>query len=235
MMAVRGKQLSEASERVWLDQKGEPINIDRAWSESDRQIGLSRRSQALLAGAGESGPVRCWFVVCVAHGHENAVDEALGKLGVETWLPVDSARPTRRGSRSKGKREVVPNPALPGYLMVRISAFAHVLVGIKAAEDVVDIVGGWENPKPVSESKINEFRAFLQLSERERRKLAALEMKKRRPVCEHDSVVVVDGPFAGRDGVVVREKDEATMWVGLMLFGGVVPVAVPLAQLRKSD
>jgi transcriptional antiterminator NusG len=235
MMAVRGsKQLSEI-DRVWLDHKGEPINIDRAWVESDRQVGLSRRAQALLAGAGESGPVRCWFVVCVAHSHENAVDEALGKLGVETWLPVDINRPTRRGGRSKGRREMVPNPAVPGYLMVRISPFAHVLVGIKACENVLEIVGGWENPKPVSDSDINGFREFLKLSERERRKLAALELKKRRPVCEHDSVVVVDGPFAGRDGVVVREKDEATMWVSLMLFGGVVPVAVPLAQLRKSD
>lgn len=234
MMAVRGRQLSE-SDRVWLDGKGEPINVDRAWIESDRQMGLSRRAQALLAGAGESGPYRCWYVVCVAHGHENAVDEALSKIGVETWLPVDSTRPTRRGGRSKGKRDVVPNPALPGYLMVRISAFAHVLVGIKATEDVTDIVGGWENPKPVSESRINEFRDFLQLSERERRKLAAAELKKRRAVCEHDGVTVTDGPFAGRDGVVAREKDEATMWVNMKLFGGVVPVAVPLAQLEKSD
>ncbi|MCF6126052.1 hypothetical protein EN904_12175 [Mesorhizobium sp. M7A.F.Ca.CA.001.07.2.1] len=225
MMRADVKRLSDA----------EVINLDRCYAESDRQQGMSRRAQALLAGAGESGPVRCWYVLRVSVGHENAVDEALRKLFVETWLPVDSTQPKRRGGRSKAKREEQDNPALPGYLMIYVSDTDRVLIGIKAVDEVVDIVGGWMQPKPVSESDINGFRAFLKLSERERRKLAAEEMKRRKPIAEGDRVTVTDGALAGRKGTVSREANDASLWVDIMLFGGTVSAMIPLANLSKTE
>ena len=102
MMAVNVKQLSEV----------EKINLSRCEAESDRQMGISRRQQALLAAAAEDGLARRWTIIKVEPRRENDVDNLLSRAMIEHWLPLRKADSTvggrRRGQPGQAVECVLP-------------------------------------------------------------------------------------------------------------------------------
>jgi len=217
--------------RAWLDRDGRAIDTARAEAAGERQRGLTRRAQALLAAAGMDAPCREWFVLKLAPGSDKAVDRALGDARVEHWMPVE--KPVRR-ARNGVARMPEEQPALRGYLFIHITPLADHWHGIMSVEGVVGVLGGWERPWPVAEREIAELRRFFGLSAKERRREAARHKQAVAPIGAGDDVVVTGGPMAGRTGKVERAADSVSMRVILDLFGGRVPVSIPLANLSKS-
>lgn len=233
MIAVNVKRLN-SNERVWLDRQGEPIDTAPFFDLSDRQEGLSRRQQALLAAAGESEPNRRWYVLCVVAGHEIAVDDDLKRRGVETWLPVDAHRPKRRAGRGKGARLERGEVAFDGYLFVRICPTPRVMQSLMQTEFVIDAIGGWEQPVPVSDSDINKLHAFVAMSPRERRRQEAELRKCMRGFEEGDTIVVREGLFKGMRMRVERIGKESA-WGFMPLPGREIAITMPLANLLDRE
>lgn len=227
MMAVRGKQLSE-SDRVWLDGKGEPINIDRAWSESDRQIGLSRRAQALLAAAGMDGPEAQWFVLRIERGADIAVDNALADARIERWMPAQMMVPPRRGGRKGPKSEAVAAPSLPGYIFVRLVSVARSWAGLRTIKGIAGVLGGADRPAPIRDGIILKLRAFIDEDPR------AIEVLTN-ALKTGDQVRIDDGPFASFPGVVEEVRERGRVLVEAMIFGRACPIELDLAQVSKLD
>lgn len=233
MMAVNVKRLN-SDERVWLDREGAPIDTAPFFDLSDRQQGLSRRQQALLAAAGESEPDRRWYVLCVVSGHENAVDDDLQRRHVETWLPIDAHRPKRRAGRGKSARCERGEVAFDGYLFVRICPTARIMQSLMRTDSVIDAIGGWERPVPVSDSDISRLQAFVAMSPRERRRQEAELRKYMRGFEEGDTIMVLDGVFKGMQMRVERiGKDSA--WGFMPLPGREIAITMPLANLLDRD
>jgi transcriptional antiterminator NusG len=227
MMAVRGsKQLSE-SDRVWLDQKGEPINIDRAWQKSDRRIELSRREQAMLAAAGMDGPEAQWYVLQVERGSDSVVDKSLEDAKIERWMAQETIIVRRRGRFGMMRPTPRTVPFLPGYIFVKVVWCApcwHALTSIKG---VVGVLGGGDRPASVPEGKVLKMRADVENDPE-----AIKAMIKSFQI--GDEVSVDDGPFASFPGVVERVGDNGRASIEVLIFGRAVSVDLDLAQISKK-
>lgn len=215
MMAVNGKRLGEA----------ERINLDRCYAESDRQAGLSRRAQALLAAAGESGPVMSWFVLCIAAHAEKDVDKSLGEAGVERWFPVEK----RLRKAPHAKRQVVYHvPALPGYVFVRVVNCTRTWAGLMSIEGVKAVLGGALGPVPVTDAMRLKLMKKL-----EERSTDAAVVEAAFPVGA--KVLIEEGPFASFPGVIQDVIDNHVATVLVEIFGRLTPVELSLAQITKSE
>lgn len=211
--------------KAWLDKRGEAINVDRAYAESDRQMGLSRRAQALLAAAGESGPVMQWFVLCIAHQAEKDVDKSLSDARIERWFPVEK----RLRNAPHAKRKVAYTvPALPGYVFVRVVNRDETWAGLLTLEGVRGVLGGALGPVPVTECKYLELKKKLEEKSTDEAVVeAAFPLGAR--------VLIEDGPFASFPGTIDRVMDEMRAVVMVEIFGRETPVELGLAQITKSE
>lgn len=216
MMAVNVKRLNEA----------EIINLDRCYAESDRQMRISRRQQALLAAAGMDGPEKRWFVLRVANGADKIVDKSLDEAGIERWMPLKKVRPKRRGKRKWQKQEPVEVPVLPGYVFVRLVSTAYAWAGLNTIKGVLGVLGGAERPASVSDDKILKLRAFID-ADPEAIEVLTNALRK------GDRVVVSEGPFASFPGIVEEVREKGRALIEVMIFGQSTPVLVDLAQITR--
>jgi transcription antitermination factor NusG len=227
MMAVTGRQLN-SSERVWLDRKGDPINIDRAWQKSDRRIALTRREQAMLAAAGMDGPEARWYVLRVENGCDKAVDKALDDANVERWMASRRVVPPKHRGRNGKRPEPFDAPALPGYLFVKVVSCPASWAGLKTLEGVVDVIGGADNPKPVKEQEIVKLQAFIEKDPK------AIEVLTN-ALKAGDKVSIDDGPFRSFEAIVLLLGEGERLKVEASLFGRAVAIDLELAQVTKLD
>lgn len=204
------------------------INLDRCYAASDRQRSLSRRAQALLAAAGQSGPASRWYVLQVNPRAEISVEKSLAKAGIETWLPVRKVLPVRRGRRSKGARTAVDVVAWPGYIFVRTINAPHSWAGLATVEGIVAVLGTAERPVPIADAIVLELREYLATNQDVADVLSnALK--------EGDRVLVDCGPFASFEGVVQMLSGLDRVKVEVSIFGRSAPVDLELAQVIKLD
>ncbi|MER9901620.1 transcription termination/antitermination protein NusG [Mesorhizobium sp. M0130] len=212
-------------ERAWLDRQGETINIDRAYAESDRMMAVSRRQQALLAGAGESVPEARWFVLRLANHAEKDVDKLLGQASIERWFPL--VKKVRNAPHAK-RKVVYTVPALPGYVFIRVVNDDRIWAGLLGMEGVVGVLGGSLGPVAVSDQMRLKFKKKL-----EERSTDAEVVEAAFPVGA--TVLIEEGPFASFPGIIQSVLDEQVATVLVEIFGRSVPVELSLAQITKSD
>lgn len=226
MMAADRRQL-ETAERAWLDRNGQPINIDHAWQESDKRIGISRRQRALLASAGESGPTARWYVLQVKRGADIAVDKLLEEAKIERWMAQETKIVRRRGRYGMCRPKPVTVPFLPGYIFIRVTWCAPCWEAISGLKGVSGMIGGAERPSQVPEDKLRKLQAFVQHDPEAIRAML-------REFNPGDKVFVDDGPFASFPGEVVEVDDRGRALIEVMIFGRPVRTDLDLAQISKS-
>lgn len=217
MMMARSKQLNEA----------ERINLDRCFAESDRQMKVSRRQQALLAAAGMDGPAKRWAIVKVAPNRENDVDKSLSAALIEHWLPLRKADQQQHGSR-RGKPVWVL--AWPGYLFVKVPNLAEAWAGIATIKHTLAVLGDGESPFFIDDASVLKIKAELATLREVPHNAGAVFAK-------GEKVTVESGPFASFPGTVTKIGEgshEGRALVEVMIFGRIVPVELDLAQLGKS-
>jgi len=226
MMAAGRRQL-ETAERAWLDRNGEPINVERAWQESDRRIVMSRRQQALLAAAGEVGPSARWYVLQVKHGADIAVDKLLTDAKIEHWVAQETKVVRRRGRYGMCRPKAMTVPFLPGYIFIRVVWCGPCWEAISGLKGVVGMIGGAERPSQVPENKLLKLQAFVQHDPEAIRAML-------RAFNPGDMVSVDSGPFASFPAEVVEVDDRGRALIEVMIFGRAVRTDVDLAQISKS-
>lgn len=220
--------VKQPSERAWLDRNGLVIPTIRAEMASDRQRKLSRRAQALLAAAGEVCPERRWYVLRLAPGFDNAVDNILTEAHVEHWMAAKTFEAKRRGKRKFQSFCPVVMPALPGYIFVRVISNASIWAGLRTIEGVVDVLGGADNPAPVSEKEVLAMQAFIENDPKAIKVLHNL-------LSEGDRVHVGYGLFAGFDAIVLMLAKANSVRIEVDAFGRKVAIEVGLADVSKID
>lgn len=143
-----------------------------------------------------------WFALVTRPRHEKVVAETLKSKGLETFLPLVQ-RHHQYGRRSR-EFDV---PLFPGYLFCRFNVLRRLPVITTAG--IVRIVGAGASPIPVNDVEL----ASLQIA-----------MRARFPVHPHPflhggaKVAITEGPLAGMEGVVVKEKDPLRIVVSIGLL-----------------
>lgn len=220
LMAVRGKLLSEA-EKLDLFDALAPIAARRA--------GVSRRTQALLAGAGQDGPAKRWYVLMIQPGFDISVDNALGTARVERWMAAVKIEGKRRGGRKFQTFCPLVAAALPGYLFVRVAWESEAWHGLTSIEGVAGIIGGAMRPAPLQDKEIDRLRKRV---EKDPTFIATLV----NALKAGDDVRVDDGPFTGFEGVVNTLLGKGgRVKVDVDIFGRIATVDLDVAQISKSE
>lgn len=218
MMRIDPKRLNDGGEVL------SARSIEKALRERE----LSRRSQALLAAAGEAAPDRHWHVLLVGPACDNSVDNALTNAGVEHWMAARSIRRRRRGGRRHQAWSPIVAPALPGYLFVRVAWTPAAAAGLRGIDGVEAVIGGWECPSPLKDNELDKLRVRV---EKDPEFLAVLLGALK----EGDRVRLDDGPCAGFQGIVTMLGAARRVRVEVDMFGRKVPLTVDVDGLTKAD
>jgi transcription termination/antitermination protein NusG len=143
-----------------------------------------------------------WFALVTRPRHEKVVSEALNSKGLKTFLPLVQRR-HQYGRRSRA----FDVPLFPGYLFCRFNVLHRLPVIMTPG--IVRIVGAGPDPIPVSEVEL----ASLQIAMRER-----IPVHPHAFLHEGARVAVTDGPLAGLEGIVVKEKDPVRIVISIGLL-----------------
>lgn len=160
-------------------------------SDRERRPGSEGGEALNPAGTTVSGARDAWHVLWT-HSHcEDVVSEQLTARGFHPFLPK-----VETWSRRAGKRRLSARPMFPGYVFLNdvLDKAAH--CDVRKARGLVRVLGdGWDRPALVPDEEMQGIR-----------RLAAARV----PAFDHPylregrRVLIVDGPLAGLDGVLVK-------------------------------
>lgn len=173
---------------------------------------------------------KSWFVVQTSPRHEAAVEKAIQGLDFRTLLPLCF------WYRNHARRyERVSGPLFPCYLFAEFdpSQDAWVPIVRKHGQDGVrTILGMTENagrPTPVHAGIIDDIRALLSAHHGEVR----LEPERKQRFSRNDAVRILNGPFSGLAGIVVRDQ-RARVKCLLDLFGRQTEICFPRESIALA-
>jgi transcription termination/antitermination protein NusG len=143
-----------------------------------------------------------WYVVHTRSRHEYKVNSGLIQKNLITFLPEIES-----WSKQKDRKKKILTPLFPGYVFTEVPSLDNEkkLTIVKTA-GVVRILGKKENsePIPVPDDKIDAIRRFVNT------KTEIFTMQFPR---EGEPARIIDGPFAGIEGTVVRSNVEKELFV----------------------
>jgi len=217
-MALDRKKLNEA----------ELVVADRQTRRLDAARAISRRQQALLAGANLVEPEQDWYVLLVADGFDIPVDNVLTNMRIEHWMPSLRIERKRRGKRKWQSFEPLVTPALPGYMFAKVVPCAETWAGLSMVDGIVGPIGGAAYPAPVKTKEITKLKAFIEEDK------SAIEILTN-ALKAGDAVSVDDGPFRSFEGIVKLLSGKRRVQVEVAIFGRAVPIDLDLAQVTKLE
>jgi transcriptional antiterminator RfaH len=149
-----------------------------------------------------------WYAVFTKPRQEQLAAEHLGRQGFETYLPRLRCKRRRRG----GWVPVV-EALFPRYLFVSVEAASQTVAPIRSTVGVTDLVRFGQELAPVPGLVIDRLRSHEDAE-------TGLHELGRPLFRQGDKVTVVDGPFAGIDGVFQAEKGQDRVLILLSVLGG---------------
>jgi len=165
--------------------------------------------------AGSDRPPQ-WFAAYTTPRHEKAVVRHLGVRQVETFLPLFTA--VRRWKN--GCHVLVEQPLFPGYVFVHIPR--HSSAKVLQVPGVVSLVSSGREPSALATHEIESLRAGLPQRQYEPHPQVAVG----------DAVRIVEGPFAGMCGVLVRKKNHFRVVLTLELIMQSVAVEIGMDEIE---
>ncbi|MBO9125473.1 MULTISPECIES: transcription termination/antitermination protein NusG [unclassified Rhizobium] len=206
------------------------VDMSRLWTKLDRaaQLRTIKANMLSIASANRNGE-KFWFALRIMTGREENVEKVLLGAGVELIFPKTKAKEMKRRGRMI---TIPPRAALPGYMFVRCVFEPAAISGLKAIDDVIDLVGGG-NPIRIGEKELMHFKGKAERG--------AYDTSTPVPdnFAEGVAVLVSDGPFKGWEGVVGKrngkgrkgDEDEGNIPVDINQAGAVARIFLPLAML----
>lgn len=158
-----------------------------------------------------------WFAVYTTCRHEKRVAQHLEQRGLEFYLPL-----YRTQRRWKDRSLVTLDlPLFPGYIFVRIDWFQR--VSVLQVPGVLSLVGGtWPHITPLPEFEITALRQGL-----DPRRAAPHPL-----LLKGDKVRISNGPLAGLEGMVERNKNALRVVLTLELIMQSISVEVDANDLE---
>ena len=201
----------------------DPAAAQAALDRVKRVRELQRRmlDAAAESVAGDS----LWFVLSVRNRCEKDVHERLAAKKICSWLPVKEISLKRNRFRPPRRKTA---PVFTGYVFVQVVPSAHAFAGLREIRDVESILGHGELPTPVPEENMKQINALHCEGFFEDRPVYASDKRFRRG----DHVAVSHGAFAFVEAVVEGYRGSRHVRCIANLFGGQVPVNVPLDKIE---
>ena len=184
-----------------------------------------------------------WYVVHTYSGMENRVKQNLENratsLNMEDYIfevrvPVEEITELRNGVKKNVKRTV-----LPGYVLVRMDLSDESWSTVRHTPSVTGFVGHANQPIPLSLDEVERMLApaIIAAATAEAAPSAKPKRKKQVEVAdfdEGDSVMVVEGPFAGVHATITEINATSQRLKALVeILGRETPVDLTFAQIQK--
>jgi transcription antitermination factor NusG len=162
--------------------------------------------------------MEAWYAIRVRSNLEKQVQMSLSGKGLESFLPLCPST-----SRWSDRLKKTLRPLFPGYLFGHFDPVRR--LPVLSTPGVVNILGNSSGPVAVDETELDSVRRLVAGG---------------RPVTQWpclragDRVVVDNGPFAGAEGWLLREKDEFRLVVCLTLLQRAVSVELDREAVRPQ-
>lgn len=143
-----------------------------------------------------------WYAVSTRSRHEYKANSGLSQKGVMTFLPELEV-----WSKRKDRKKKIFVPLFPGYLFVEVPCLDNeTKISILKTFGVVRILGKKENTEPVAvpDSKIEAIQRLLN------KKVEVFSLQYPQA---GEPAKIVDGPFAGIEGIVISSNVEKELFV----------------------
>jgi transcription termination/antitermination protein NusG len=143
-----------------------------------------------------------WYVIHTRSRHEYKVNSGLIQKNLNTFLPQIES-----WSKQKDRRKKILTPLFPGYIFAESSPLDNeTKLTILKTPGVVRILGKKENsePIPVPDNKIDAIRRFVST----KAEIFTIQFPQL-----GEAARIIDGPFAGIEGTVVKRNIEKELFV----------------------
>ncbi|GAA1432797.1 hypothetical protein GCM10009616_23210 [Microlunatus lacustris] len=182
-----------------------------------------------------------WYVVHTYSGMENRVlqnlENRVSSLNMEDFIfeivvPTEEVTEIRNGQRKQIKRTV-----LPGYVLVRMELTDESWSTVRHTPSVTGFVGHSNSPVPLSLEEVEKMLAPAVLAAANAASDTPSRRKKKVEVADFavgDSVMVVDGPFAGVHATITEINVNNQRLKALVeILGRETPVDLTFPQIQK--
>jgi transcriptional antiterminator NusG len=187
------------------------------------------------------GKLGDWYVVHTYSGMENRVlqnlENRVSSLNMEDYIyeiivPTEEVTEIRNGQRKLIKRTV-----LPGYVLVRMDLTDESWSTVRHTPSVTGFVGHSNQPVPLSLDEVEKMLAPAVVAAANAASDTPTRRKKKVEVADFavgDSVMVVDGPFAGVHATITEINVNNQRLKALVeILGRETPVDLTFPQIQK--
>jgi transcription termination/antitermination protein NusG len=222
---------------------GQPAEPEAgADAEEDDEEESEAGTNALEAFRSElRGKLGDWYVVHTYSGMENRVlqnlENRVSSLNMEDYIfeivvPTEEVTEIRNGQRKQIKRTV-----LPGYVLVRMDLTDESWSTVRHTPSVTGFVGHSNSPVPLSLDEVEKMLAPAVVAAANAASDTPTRRKKKVEVADFavgDSVMVVDGPFAGVHATITEINVNNQRLKALVeILGRETPVDLTFPQIQK--
>ncbi len=173
-----------------------------------------------------------WYVVHTYSGYENkaklALEERIKSLGKDEFfgeilVPQEQVIEVR-----DGKKRTTTRKFFPGYMLVEMEYNNETYHIVKNTPKVTGFVGGGKDrPPQVPQEEVDRITSQVEEGTERPKPLLVFE--------KGEQVRVVDGPFAGFNGMVDEVRPEkGKLRVMVSIFGRSTPVELEFTQVEKT-
>lgn len=212
----------------------EEVEEDDDAESDDAEAALENLRQELRTKIGD------WYVVHTYSGMENRVQQNLenraNSLNMEDYIfevvvPTEDVIEIRNGAKKQVRRTV-----LPGYVLVRMELTDESWSTVRHTPSVTGFVGHATSPIPLSLEEVEKMLAPAVISAANANSTAPAK-KKRVEVTDFavgDSVMVVEGPFAGVHASITEiNVHSQRLKASVEILGRETPVDLTFPQIQK--
>ena len=182
-----------------------------------------------------------WYVIHTYSGMENRVlqnlENRVSSLNMEDYIyeivvPTEEVTEIRNGQRKQVRRTV-----LPGYVLVRMDLTDESWSTVRHTPSVTGFVGHSNSPVPLSLDEVEKMLSPAVIAAANAASDAPTKRKKKVEVADFavgDSVMVVDGPFAGVHATITEINVNNQRLKALVeILGRETPVDLTFPQIQK--
>jgi transcriptional antiterminator NusG len=182
-----------------------------------------------------------WYVVHTYSGMENRVlqnlENRVSSLNMEDYIyevivPTEEVTEIRNGQRKQVRRTV-----LPGYVLVRMDLTDESWSTVRHTPSVTGFVGHSNQPVPLSLDEVEKMLAPAVIAAATATSDGPARRRKKVEVADFtvgDSVMVVDGPFAGVHATITEINVNSQRLKALVeILGRETPVDLTFPQVQK--
>jgi transcriptional antiterminator NusG len=182
-----------------------------------------------------------WYVVHTYSGMENRVlqnlENRVSSLNMEDYIyevivPTEEVTEIRNGQRKQVRRTV-----LPGYVLVRMDMTDESWSTVRHTPSVTGFVGHSNQPVPLSYDEVEKMLAPAVIAAATATSEGPARRRKKVEVADFavgDSVMVVDGPFAGVHATITEINVNSQRLKALVeILGRETPVDLTFPQVQK--